>query len=564
MSPYNPLISAGQIYRQLSHIRKFNEAAANPRKAQEEKLLSITRANSDTAFGLKHGFKQIKSIRDFQAQVEAASYESLEPYIDASMEGKPAQLSAEKPLMYATTSGTTGKPKFIPITPSHLRDYTHAFHVHNWGLIKDNPEAAHHKNGKYLILTSNDREGYSKDGTPYGAVSGLLRRRQSPLIQRYIALPSAISQIKNVESKYYSILRLALAQDIVSVSSCNPSTLLLLADQMQIHAESLLKDIFEGGINSAFSPEPELMQELAPFLKADRNAARALHMILEKDGVLLPYKVWPNLKVMSVWKGGPMQFYLQKLPEKYGQMGIRDFGYMASEGRGTIPLTNEGAGGVAAVSSHFFEFVPEEDEGSQKKRYLILDELEAGKRYFIHFTTAAGLYRYNINDLMEVVGFYKRTPVLQFVQKGMGISSITGEKLTEEQVGVALDYAIRQHSLDSVEHFIMAVKLADTPYYTGYVESSRELADSLLSASARTIDLSLQLQNIEYRDKRLSKRLAEVRLELLPPGTFKRLRQMRVMKGAPEAQVKIPFLTNNTSFSQDIAKLAAGETAAVL
>ena len=553
----NLFITLGQIYRELTHVKQFKSALTNPQKAQEEKLLEIIRRNEDCEFGRAHGFSSIRSIADYQRQVKSNTYEDLEPYIEKAKAGVEKQLTVEKPIMFATTSGTTGKPKFIPITPSHLKDYQHAFQVHNWGLTKDNPAAVEHPGGTYLIFNSNDEEGRTKDGTPYGAISGLLRRRQSPIVQRYIALPALVSRIKDVRSKYYTILRLALCKDIVAIMSCNPSTLLLLADQLQEHSEDLIHDIFSGGIDRSFAPEASIAAELADYLRPDRERSKQLAALLEKNGELLPATVWPNIKVLTVWKGGPMPFYLGKLPEKYGDVPIRDCGYMASEGRGTIPLTDEGAGGVAALTSHFFEFVPEEDEAKSDRRFLTLDELEQGKRYYIHFTTAAGLYRYNINDLMEVVGFEERTPILQFVQKGMGMSSITGEKLTEEQVAIALQYATRQHNLEQIDHFIMAVQLDEPPYYLGFVENSNgDLPDSVLTGMARTIDVSLQLQNIEYKDKRQSMRLAPVQIQRVPRGTFMRLRQQRVQNGAPEAQVKIPFLTNNCNFSEDIAKLS--------
>ena len=56
-----------------------------------------------------------------------------------------------------------------------------------------------------------------------------------------------------------------------------------------------------------------------------------------------------------------------------------------------------------------------------------------GRRYYVLFTTAAGLYRYFMNDLVEVTGFFHRTPLLRFVQKGKGVTSLTGEKLYEAQ-----------------------------------------------------------------------------------------------------------------------------------
>lgn len=559
MVQYNPFIRIGQFYRELTHVKTFKAALNRPREAQESKLLEILNRNANSEFGKKHGFTAIRSIKDYQRQVMPCVYEDLEPYIEKSMSGVPAQLSTEKPLMYATTSGTTGKPKYIPITPSHLRDYTHAFQVHNWSLVKDHWEAAHYPRAKILIFNSNDEEGHTADGTPFGAVSGLLRRRQSRLVQRYFALPPLISRIKNVESKYYSILRLSLSQEVVAIMSCNPSTLLLLADELKNHSESLIKDIFDGSFNSEFSPQGKLAEELKSYLRADRDCARRISKILERDGVLLPRTVWPALQFLNVWKGGPMPFYLDKLPEKFGDVPIRDFGYMASEGRGTIPLSDEGAGGVAALTSHFFEFVPEEEENRENRRFLCLDELELGKRYFIHFTTASGLYRYNINDLMEVVGFEERTPILRFVQKGMGVSSVTGEKLTEEQVSTALSYALRQNSMTAVEHFILSVKMESRPFYCGFIESAFELSEPVLSAMARTLDQSLQVQNIEYQDKRRSMRLGPVQLETVPAGTFRKLRQKRVLEGAPEAQVKIPFLTSNSNFYRDIAKLANTE-----
>jgi hypothetical protein len=243
-----------------------------------------------------------------------------------------------------------------------------------------------------------------------------------------------------------------------------------------------------------------------------------------------------------------MSFYLERLPNSFGPVPIRDFGYMASEGRGSIPLTSDGAGGVLAVTSHFFEFVAEaEAEGSQRK-FLTAEEIELGKRYYIYFTTAAGLYRYNINDLVEVVGFHEDTPIIQFVRKGLGVSSITGEKLTEEQVKVALCHALRQLKLTQINHFTASVQLGHPPYYACFAELNGHLPDSVREEFLRVFELSLQAQNPEYEEKRASRRLGPPVLEIVPPGTYTRLRQQRVLEGAPEAQVKIPLLSCTGDF----------------
>jgi len=42
--------------------------------------------------------------------------------------------------------------------------------------------------------------------------------------------------------------------------------------------------------------------------------------------------------------------------------------------------------------------------GKPNPTILLADEVEEGRNYFILFTTSGGLYRYNINDVVRVVG----------------------------------------------------------------------------------------------------------------------------------------------------------------
>lgn len=547
-------LAIGQLYREFTHVNRFRAGLKNPREAQLTKLMKIVRDNENSRFGQKYNFDKIRTLADWQRYVPQTNYDSLLPYIEPMLRGESGHLTVEPAVMFATTSGTTGQPKYVPITESHLLDYAHAFQVHNHQVLKDIPGAAH---GRVLIFASNDEEGSTEGGVNYGAVSGLLRRRQSPLIQKYFSLPQVVGKIKDVESKYYTMLRLSLCQDVTSILGCNPSTFLLFADQMKEHANELIADIFDGSVKKKYAPPPSVLDALGPLLLPNRARALELDVLCRREGSLSPKDAWPNLAMLSCWKGGPLAFYLDKLPEHYGlNVPIRDFGYMASEGRGTIPLNNNGAGGVVAVTCHFFEFVPEDEIDKDDRRFLMADELELGGRYFIHFTTAAGLYRYNIHDIVEVVGFTDATPVIQFVQKGLGISSITGEKLTEEQVQIALRYAVSQLNLTALNHFTFAVEMGYPPYYVGFVELNSDVADSVLDEFLRVFEQSLQLQNIEYKDKRATRRLGHPTVQVVPPGTFTKLRQQRVAQGAPEAQVKIPLLNASQTFGENIANLA--------
>ena len=539
-------IKIGQTYRRLTHVRRFYSALKSPMAVQEKKLKEIIAANKDTAFGIDHHFAAINNYSDYVARVPARDYEYFRPYVDRLAAGEKNQLTREDPFMFATTSGTTAKPKYVPITPGHLKDYTHAFQIHNYHLVQSFENAAR---GRFLVIVSNDEEGRTEAGLPYGAVSGLLNRRQPSIIKRHFACPYELCKIKDVNQKYYLMLRAAIGQDVTAVLGCNPSSLLLLADQLNEHSQELIRDLHDGSVNPDYSPPSIYSEAFSPFFKKQPEVARRLSQILEQEGRLTPSLIWPQLQVLSCWKGGPMSFYLDRLPEYYGDIPVRDFGYMASEGRGSIPITDQGAGGILALTSHFFEFVEESDMESDNPRFMTLDGLRQGGRYYIFFSTAGGLYRYNINDLVEVSGFVENTPVIQFVRKGLGVSSITGEKVTEEQVLVALRQAVKQLSLEEISHFTAEVELGYPPFYVCYSELSSALPESIRIQFVRIFDQSLRLQNPEYEDKRSTKRLGEPVLKVLPPGTYTRLRQQRVMEGAPEAQVKIPLLSSPSSFS---------------
>jgi hypothetical protein len=230
---------------------------------------------------------------------------------------------------------------------------------------------------------------------------------------------------------------------------------------------------------------------------------------------------------------------------------IRDLGYMASEGRGSTPLVNSGAAGVLNITSHFFEFLPEEDRDSPDKTFLTADELESNREYYIYFTTSAGLYRYDINDLVRVVDFYRSTPVIQFVRKGQGMTSITGEKLTESQVTGALLDVVGEDGY-AIEHFTACVEWGEPPRYAFYVEAGEGMTTDRLRAFATSLDRALQRRNIEYEAKRDSQRLGSPVLKRVAPGTYQQLRQKRVAEGAPEAQVKIPQLSTNMQFGDSL------------
>jgi GH3 auxin-responsive promoter len=534
-----------------SNADRFDAATRRPELAQRAKLTEICGRNAASAFGRAHRFDRIRAVADYRAAVPVTTYDGLAPWIDRVVRGERRVLTADEPVMFATTSGTTGRAKYIPVTPSYLAEYRHGVHVHTYRLLVDFPDVLE---GRLLVSASNDEEGRTPGGAPYGAITGYLTRTQPGVLRRCFALPYEVCTIKDVDAKYYLTLRHALAADVRAIVTPNPSSLLLLARTMAAHADELIDDIRRGVVNPAYLPAGApggLTAGLAP----DPARAAFLAGCRRSSGRLTPADVWPNLRVLSCWKGGTMPLYVRQLGDHFGDVPVRDLGYGASEGRGATPLVNAGAAGVLNVTSHFFEFIPADQRDRDDPDVLLCEELEADHEYYVLLTTSAGLYRYDIDDVVRVVDFHRRTPVIEFVRKGLGVSSITGEKLTEAQVTAALVDVVDRYGYH-LDHVTVGVEWGDPPCYAVYGEPADRWTDDRAGLFLQAFDAALAARNLEYEAKRTSRRLGPPILHVVAAGSFTALRQQRVAAGAPEAQVKIPHLFTTLGFGDQLPVVA--------
>ena len=538
-----------RLWLKFSDANRFDDATWKPGGVQEQKLLQIVRRNQATVYGGEKRFDRIRSVKDFQARVPINDYDTLSPYIERSLSGEGNVLTADEPVMFARTSNTTGSAKFIPVPPSYLEEYSHGVHIHTYRMFTDYRDILE---GTVLVPAYSDATGHSESGVPYGAISGYLARKQPRSIRRFYSLPHEIAKIGRPDTKLYVTLLYALASDVRLIAVPTPASLILMADKMREHAGDLIEDIRRGSISPTFAEGAP--PGMAAGLHADARRADVLQGIVSSTGRLLPAEAWPNLRLLSCWKGANMSLYLRRLPDYYGDCPVRDLGYMASEGRGATPLVNSGCGGVLNISSHFFEFVPEGDYGRPDAEFLTCDQLESDHEYFVYFTTSAGLYRYDIKDVVRVVDFYRNTPVIQFVRKGQGITSLTGEKLTESQVTDALLEVVDRHAFD-VNHLTACAEWSEPPRYALYAELGDSMTRERRELFLREFDRALRTRNLLYHAYQEQKLLGPPVLKPVASGTYEELRRARVAQGAAEAQVKIPQLSTDMSFGDRLEVL---------
>jgi GH3 auxin-responsive promoter len=270
--------------------------------------------------------------------------------------------------------------------------------------------------------------------------------------------------------------------------------------------------------------------------------------------VLLPELAWPELAAVGCWKGGTVGAYLARFDAIFPQgPPVRDFGYYATELRGSVPLSDQGDAGVVAVGTNVLEFHPaDQDRAPQGRELLRVDQLRAGERYFVYVTNASGLYRYEMNDIVEVTGHHRQTPLIRFVQKGKGVVSFTGEKLYEVQVIAAVDKALA--ALRGRYHFIAAVaELVDaTPRLIFLTEFDNPVGDQDGSALVDRLDVALGEQNDEYLTKRRSLRYGPPVIRVVRSGEFDRYRRRLVQTGQrADGQFKVLRLTSDTTFAAE-------------
>lgn len=549
--PVRKLVS-WPVRRQL---RRFDEATCRAQEVQEALLRRILAHQSDTDFGRDHGFSRIRTLADFRKQLPVSRYEMVEPYMARVRRGDFRALLADPVVhMFALTSGTTASRKYIPVTPQYLADYKRGWNL--WGLraFQEYPQVRFQP----IVQISGDwQECFTEAGIPCGALTGLTAHSQKKIIRWLYCVPPSTGKIKDAAAKYYVAVLKSMARRVGMIIAANPSTLIGMARAGDQDKEALLRDLHDGTLNPHLDIPADVRADLVRSLRPQPERARELEAAVSKSGTLYPRDYWdPGKLLIGTWTGGSMGAYLRHFPKYFGDAPIRDIGLLASEGRMTIPLATGSPSGVLDITSHYFEFIPEDEGDQPNPTVLAAHEVEVGKKYYILPTTAYGLYRYHIYDVVQVTGFHNQTPLVEFLSKGAHFSNITGEKLSEYQVTRAMAELTREFNLPLTAYSVAPCWSDDKPSYGLFVESGDLPDPDQGRRLAEALDRRLADTNEEYASKRQSQRLGMLRLEMVPSGTWHEWDRRRLLKtGGTLEQYKHPCLIGDLKFRDSLPEL---------
>lgn len=477
--PY--LLNTAWMLKCLPEARAFRRATRQLAATQTTLLLSMVRANQHTAFGQAHRFDKIATIADFQQRVPLCTYKDVAPWIERIAAGERSVLTSEPVTLLQPTSGTTDGEKWIPYTAGLRAQFQRGVAAWIADLFRRVP-AVRGGRAYWSISPMFGAARVTPAGTPIGFADdasylGTVERR---LLDRLLVSPAASARIGSMTAfRYATLLSLLRAADLSLISIWNPTFLTALFAPLRDWQERLTTDVRNG----TFTPPTAETSAVARAFQARPDPRRADQLCSAFRISLLAdafQELWPRLALISCWTDAAAAFGLPDLRALFPLTPLQPKGLLATEGCVSFPLVGR-AGAVLAARSHFVEFATPEGD------IHLAHELQLAGRYRVILTTGGGLYRYQLRDEIEVVGFENATPLLRFRGKADRISDLVGEKLAEAHVSGIFEELFRVYRL-APRFALLAPVLGQPAHYRLFIQSDdaanwhprlRDLAEAL-------------------------------------------------------------------------------------
>jgi len=344
-----------------------------------------------------------------------------------------------------------------------------------------------------------------------------------------------------MDERLYALARFLVAnREIAGIGGFSPLAMISIVKAALANLDKLRNDIDAGTLTLHDSNAAAVVPAALAF-KPDAVLAQQISQWKNRNGTTpeLMQILFPKLKYIACWMGGNMSHTLEALMQLTGPKTLHEMPFSASEGVFGIPFKTNIEGGIAAITSYFFEYIREEDIDKPDARAFSVWELELDQHYYQIVTTSAGLYRYNMEDLVRVTGFYNKTPVVQFISKKARQVSIGNERINENNVTEAFRKTCEITGIDIVQFVLFPTH--QYRYCLVVEQSGRDL-----SAFASEFDKQLRDQAGGYRAERGSRVLQPARLLETARGELQDyLNAIYFRSALPSSQYKPVHLSNS-------------------
>jgi phenylacetate-coenzyme A ligase PaaK-like adenylate-forming protein len=506
------------LHKARAAVKEFDKVIESPMENQEQFIHKLVIRNRDTLFGRQHRFERIRCLDDYQKFVPVHNYGALGKYMKLIMKGERDVLFPGAPIWWAMTSGTTSKPKLIPVPKDMTAYLSDVGSRLLYSFIMEDPKKnLRALSGKLLFLRAPSKVQYV-NGIPAGYISGISGETQSRF-SRGMLLPSkATSALSNWEEKFYRIALETVSENVTMIAGVTP----------------LLMSMFQ---RIAYDYPEQILHDLAR-----SEAARKVQRLVEKyNGTLRPVDYWSNLSLFCS-SGASIKPYTSRYMDLFGDTPVRE-AYGATEGQFGQQVGEE-EGLQLNWDKYLFEFIPfHEGDGDQSQdERLLVCELKVGGTYEVLITTPSGLYSYRIGDLLRLER--SDPPVFKVVGRTHTTLNLFGEKVCEEHISAAVRAAEDTTRATIAEYSCMidANGMANGgPRYVLCVEFMRTPKDK--RKFIMTWDKKLQEIAPGYGCFRANDAMLKPpEIVAVTRGTFQKYEQKRMRDATSIGQFKLPHV----------------------
>ena len=513
-----------------------------PGKANEELLLRILRENADTEYGRKYGFGDIHSADEYRKKVPYSDYDVYEPYIRRMVKKNETNLiTAYQVIQYAETSGSVGVQKKIPVTDRSMAVYEKYSFARTKALAsrfyhEQYGHAVPFEKGLNMLETETT---IMDDGTPRGSVTGSVSRRFRKLFPYFLTSPDPILFPIGGMNMNYMKARFALEEPrLVFALSAFMTNIVDMMNYIRKNWQMIVDDIEHGTLNQDVCEERS-RPAILPYIKANPKRAAELRKIFEEgfDTPIIP-RIWPKTSwVCSIGTGG-FASYTEKFKKYAGtDVAIDYFVYAASEGMFAACIRMNDPEFMPLTDSCFFEFLPT-DAPEDSNDTLTLDQLEEGKEYEVIITNQCGFYRYRIKDVIRVLGFHNKSPMITFAYRKSQMVNVAAEKTTEEHLNEAVKRFGQALHCEFNDYALYLDDAADVSRYVFLMEPDTPVAPDRDGSYAKLMRKILWDVNPEYAEVDRCGSLGEPLVLIQQQQTHALWREMKLAKGSSANQVK--------------------------
>jgi hypothetical protein len=349
------------------------------------------------------------------------------------MAGESNVLTADDPVVYFSSSGSTGREKHIPVTRTYMQRCFLPFYYASFAvLLKAIPQAVVPDGVLNLWQDPTSPIARTRAGQPHIGASQVDYRKFGESVAvgpgnnaAWSRIPDELAGADPWDRAYYK-LRLAAEQDIRLLIGVNPAMVAGLPYQLREEWPRLVEEIREGTLGGLphSAPNPERADEIAGYAKT--------------FGTVHPYHLWPRMTGIVAWNSAIASMYLPRARETYGP-GVQLFAapIASCEGPAAVPVDRHPSGAPLYLPGCFYEFAPADRPITADSETALATELDEGRDYHLVFSHIGGLFRCAVTDVVRVVGHVGRTPRIEYAGR-----NVTRDGLTEPQAVRALRAAL--------------------------------------------------------------------------------------------------------------------------